>query len=67
MKDLFVLKTLKEDYRNNGINIDVDKIKNKNLSDYLYYDIEDNELWETGLILGYPIENTISLYYEKKV
>jgi hypothetical protein len=28
------------------------------------WDIEDCPPWLTGLILGYPVENTISLYFE---
>lgn len=28
------------------------------------WDIENCPLWLTGLVLGYPIENTISLYFE---
>ena len=67
LKDLFDLKTLEEDYRNNGIEIDTDRVKNKTLKDYFMdWDAQDEDsqiaYWETGLILGYPIENTISLY-----
>jgi hypothetical protein len=28
------------------------------------WDTEHNPLWVTGLILGYPVENTISCYYD---
>lgn len=28
------------------------------------WDVEHNPLWVTGLILGYPIENTISCYHD---
>lgn len=67
MKDLFDLETLKEDYSHNEIDIDITKVKNKTLLDYFWdWDAQDKDskikYWETGLILGYPIENTISLY-----
>lgn len=67
MKNLFDLKTLKEDYESNGVDIDILKVENKTLKDYFKdWDAQDDEseieYWETGLILGYPIENTISLY-----
>lgn len=67
MKDLFDLATLKKDYEDNGISIDVKKVENKTLEEYFDdWDAQDSyskiEYWETGLILGYPIENTISLY-----
>ena len=67
MKDLFDLETLKKDYSNAGINIDIVRVKDKTLKDY-FIDWDHDELlnktnlWETGLILGYPIENTISVY-----
>ena len=69
MKDLFDLETLQKDYENNGIEIDIEPVKNKSLKDYFFdWDAQDSEsdieTWETGLILGYPIENTISLYKE---
>jgi len=67
LKNIFDLKTLKEDYESNGINIDISKAEDKALSDYFEdWDAPDDEskieYWETGLILGYPIENTISAY-----
>ena len=67
MKNLFDLKTLKEDYESNGIDIDILQVEDKALSDYFEdWDAQDEEseieCWETGLILGYPIENTISVY-----
>lgn len=63
LKDLFDLETLKKDYNDNNINIDIKSVEDKELKDYFDgWDIEDVNLWETGLILGYPIENTISLY-----
>lgn len=65
--ELFNLEKLKEDYNKAGINIDIEKIKNKDMKSYFKdWDSQDKnskiEYWETGLILGYPIENTISLY-----
>ena len=68
MKDLFDLEALKSDYHNNGIPIDIEPIKNKRLKDYFAGWVNHGQgedpwgLWETGLILGYPIENTISIY-----
>lgn len=59
--ELFDLDTLEEDYADNGIIIDVDSVREKELKEYF---VEWNGVgvnhWETGLILGYPIENTIS-------
>lgn len=67
IKNLFDLETLKKDYQSNGFLIDIKKAGEKELKDYFQdWDAQDNEskieFWETGLILGYPIENTISLY-----
>jgi len=64
LKDLFDLKTLKKDYADNGIDIDISKAGNKEIKDYFKdWDAHGNvEYWETGLILGYPVENTISIY-----
>ena len=64
-KDLFDLKTLYYDYKDAGITIDIGKISGREIKTYFKcWDIgeEGTEPWETGLILGYPIENTISLY-----
>ena len=63
MKNLFDLESLQKDYSNSKISIDVKKVADKSLSDYFYdWDSDKVENWETGLILGYPIENTISIY-----
>ena len=67
MKDLFDLKTLQQDYLENGIQISITNVSIKKLSDYFDdYDAQNKnskiEYWETGLIFGYPVENTISLY-----
>ena len=72
MKDLFDLETLKEDYANAGIPIDIEKIKNQELKNYFKGWVNHGnplgddpwELWEMGLMLGYPIENTISIYLQ---
>jgi hypothetical protein len=42
------------------------KYGSRKLSSFLggKWDIKDCPLWLTGLILGYPVENTISLYFE---
>ncbi len=67
MKDLFDLDLLQQDYLDNGIEININLVKEKELKDYFNdWDHQDKdskiEPWETGLILGYPIENTISIY-----
>ena len=67
LNDLFDLKALEKDYHDNGIYIDVDPVSEKELKDYFEdWDAGDDdseiEFWETRLILGYPNENTISLY-----
>ncbi len=67
MKDLFDLPTLQKDYEDCGIKISISAASEKSLKDYFSdWDAGDigseTALWETGLILGYPIENTISLY-----
>ncbi len=64
-KDLFALETLRQDYANAGILIDIDEAGERELKDYFdEWDAQDDndvKLWETGLILGYPVENTISI------
>lgn len=70
MNNLFDLDCLREDYSNNGIIIDIEKVRNKQLREYFNgWDRYKNNVqpWETGLILGYPVENTISLYLEGMV
>ena len=61
LKDLFDLNILYETYLENGISIDIDTYKDMSLDNF-YYNWDDVALWVTGLILGYPIENTISIY-----
>lgn len=70
MSDLFDLDTLQNDYFNNGIYIEIEEVRNKELKEYFNgWDRYKNNVqpWETGLILGYPVENTISLYLEGRV
>ena len=65
LKDLFDLQSLYETYKENGIEIDVDEHKHKTIEDFFNdWDGHDYniDLWVLGLILGYPIENTISIY-----
>lgn len=67
LKELFDLQLLYETYRENDIEIDVDEYKNHTIEDFFNdWDAQDAaseiEPWVTGLILGYPIENTISIY-----
>lgn len=67
--EIFDLEELKKDYAYfRDIVEDIESKKDRNLSNYAYcWDIDEGaELWETGLILGYPIENTISLYYRDR-
>jgi hypothetical protein len=69
LKDLFDLNSLYETYLENNISINVEKYKNKTLKDFFEdWDAQDYgsniDYWITGLILGYPIENTISIYRE---
>jgi hypothetical protein len=70
MCDLFDLDCLFEDYFENDIYINIEKVRNKELKEYFNgWDRYKNGVqpWGTGLILGYPIENTISLYLEGRV
>ena len=66
IKDFFDLETLKKDYRDNGFDIDISEVGERSISYYFDdWDAQDGgkiEFWITGLLLGYPIENTISLY-----
>lgn len=67
IKDLFDLDTLDKDYLDSGIVSNLkSRMGNKTLESYFYdWDAQDKDSKitypETGLILGYPIENTISL------
>lgn len=70
LKDLFDLDVLSDDYSNYAfydfpeISKQMKTYKNYRLIDFAQgWDIEDVPPWVTGLILGYPIENTISRFY----
>jgi hypothetical protein len=66
---IFDLKALAEDYNKQGLDTAFEEIlqalkKGTRIEEYLVD--YDNHDWLTGLILGYPIENTISAcYYEQ--
>ena len=67
--ELFDLDALALDYIDNGIFTSADmarmvtKYSHHRLIDFSEgWDVEDIPAWVTGLILGYPVENTISLY-----
>lgn len=65
LKELFDLQLLCEAYKENGLDIDIDEHKNKTIKDFFIdWDGHDYhiDLWVLGLILGYPVENTISIY-----
>jgi hypothetical protein len=63
LRDLFDLDALTDDYVANGIDIrsQVPQYANRRLISFAK-DYDDVAPWVTGLILGFPIENTISLY-----
>ena len=64
LKDYFNMETLAKDYKRCGISgSNIKKYKNIDFGEFHYnkYDIEYHPDEITGLILGYPIENTISL------
>lgn len=65
LSDIGDLDVLITDYRNARIDIaeEVNHYADWQLQDFFDgWDIDDVPKWLTGLILGYPIENTISLY-----
>ena len=67
LKDLFDLPLLFRTYKENDIHIDIEEHENKTLKDFFSdWDAQDADseidTWVTGLILGYPIQNTISIY-----
>lgn len=78
LDDLFDMDALCKDYIDNlvGVNVKVllqefSYYKNKQLIDFASiapqnhgWDIGYNPMWVTGLLLGYPVENTISCYIE---
>lgn len=69
LADLFDLDALARDYVENGIftaeEMDA-QIKRYGVHDLIDFsegwDTEDVPAWLTGLLLGYPVENTISIY-----
>ncbi len=65
--DIGSLDDLAEDYRDAGINTgNMKPYEAKHLKTRMdCSDIPDSPLWLTGLVLGYPVENTISIYYEQ--
>ena len=64
--DIGNLDDLAEDYHEAGIELeDFSKYRDRHLKTRMdCYDIPESPLWLTGLVLGYPVENTISIYYE---
>ena len=64
LKDVFDMKTLAEDYKRNGLydgNIHDYAEANFARFHHFKFDVKDHPIEIVGLILGYPIENTISL------
>lgn len=63
LKDYFDMDTLAEDYERNGLNGEIiRRYKNVNFAEFHYGKFDTCHPIEiTGLILGYPIENTISI------
>lgn len=59
--DLFDLKTLEEDYSDVGISINAVQYSDVPISKFAD-DFDEHAPWVTGLIMGYPVENTISCY-----
>ena len=72
VQDIGELEALIGDYTSSApaftpvFNAEFLKHGSRKLSSFLggKWDVEDCPLWLTGLILGYPVENTISLYFE---
>jgi hypothetical protein len=66
ISDIGNLDDLAEDYHEAGIELeDFSKYRDRHLKTRMdCYDIPESPLWLTGLVLGYPVENTISIYYE---
>ena len=69
VKDIGDLSALQEDYDSwlsPGLLSDgIAEFADKNLSFFFNgWDITDIPLWLTGLILGYPVENTMSIYLQ---
>ena len=64
--DIGSLADLAEDYREAGIDTsNMNQFAKKHLKTRMHcFDIPESPLWLTGLVLGYPVENTISIYRE---
>lgn len=61
--DIGDLGVLRQDYADAGITIDTKPFEGRALASFVRtFDDPRTPLWLTGLLLGYPIENTISLY-----
>lgn len=74
LEELFDLDALSDDYVDSGaVSEDVMQSEMEEFADRQLisfsegWDVEDVPPWVTGLILGYPVENTISLYLEGRV
>ena len=62
LKDYFDMDTLAQDYENNQLSgNNIIKYKNANFAEFHYDKYDHHPIEITGLILGYPIENTIAL------
>lgn len=64
--DIGSLADLAEDYLEAGIDTgNMNHFAKKHLKTRMHcFDIPESPLWLTGLVLGYPVENTISIYRE---
>lgn len=64
--DIGSLEALAEDYREAGIDTgNMKQFAKRHLKTRMHcFDFPESPLWLTGLVLGYPVENTISIYYE---
>jgi len=60
MKDLFDLDSLIQDYSNIDIDIEEDVQAVAKMEINEFFEDWDNKSWLTGLILGYPVENTMA-------
>jgi hypothetical protein len=67
--ELFDLESLQDDYERSGVFINTEPYKYKCIEDlfpgWINNEINSSrEFWLSGLLYGYPLENTISIYYE---
>jgi hypothetical protein len=67
IRDIGNLDDLAKDYLDAGIELDdVHRFGGRHLKTRMHcFDIPESPLWLTGLVLGYPVENTISIYREQ--